>query len=67
MTNNLKKEEPQSSDLYPRLAADDQRRILSDRVIMEEYITVETSFNPEGKRSISRYAVQVLKGNQLVG
>ena len=43
LTNTLKREEKQSSDPYPWLTEDHERRNLTDRKIMEKYIDLETS------------------------
>ena len=42
LTNTLKTEERQSTDPYPWLAEDDERRNLTDRKILEKYIALET-------------------------
>ena len=50
LTNILKREEPQPTDIYTWLAEDDERRNLTDRDILEKYIDLEILGLPRKKR-----------------
>ena len=62
LTTTLKREEQQSTNSYPWLAEDDERRYFK-RQILEKYIDLETVYNPE--RRLNIYAIQLQRNIQL--
>ena len=44
MTNTLRREEQESTDPYPWLAEDEERKNTSKREILEKYVNLEMSY-----------------------
>ena len=57
VASTLRIEEQHSSDSYPWLAMDDERRHQTNREILDKYVDLETTSKPERKGGVDGHAI----------